>query len=44
MGFDPENVQTIFDIIAGLIHLGELEFESNADDEAAILSEDEDVV
>ncbi|CAM9387457.1 unnamed protein product, partial [Sphacelaria rigidula] len=44
MGFDADNVQAIFDIIAGLIHLGELEFESNADDEAAVLSEDEDVV
>lgn len=44
MGFDPKYVQTIFDIIAGLIHLGELEFEANSEDEAAILSDDEDNV
>lgn len=44
MGFEDDSVRTIFDITAGLIHLGELEFESNAEDEAAVLSEDEDVM
>lgn len=42
MGFEEELVQSIFDIIAGLIHMGELEFDSNPDDEAAILSEEEE--
>ena len=35
-------MQTIFDIMAGLIHLGELEFEAQEEDEAAVLSEDDD--
>lgn len=43
MGFDEELVSTILDIMAGLIHLGELEFEANAEDEAASLSEDDEV-
>lgn len=29
MGFEASSIQTIFDIMAGLIHLGELEFEAN---------------
>lgn len=42
MGFEDSSIQTIFDIVAGLIHLGELEFEAQDEDEAAILSEDEE--
>ena len=42
MGFEDSSVQTIFDIMAGLIHLGELEFDSQEEDEAAMLAEDED--
>ncbi|CAM9751488.1 unnamed protein product, partial [Ectocarpus sp. 12 AP-2014] len=42
MGFEDSSIQTIFDIMAGLIHLGELEFEANEEDEAAMLSEEEE--
>lgn len=42
MGFDESSVETIFDITAGLIHIGELEFEAQDEDEAAMLSEEEE--
>ncbi|CAM9590046.1 unnamed protein product [Ectocarpus fasciculatus] len=42
MGFEASSIQTIFDIMAGLIHLGELEFEANEEDEAAMLSDEEE--
>ncbi|CAM9769459.1 unnamed protein product [Choristocarpus tenellus] len=43
MGFDDERIMTIFDIVAGLIHLGEVEFEANSEDESAKLSEEDGV-
>lgn len=42
MGFDENSMETIFDITAGLIHMGELEFEAQDEDEAAMLSEEEE--
>ena len=42
MGFEESSVETIFDIVAGLIHMGELEFEAHDEDESAMLSEEEE--
>lgn len=33
MGFEEGAVETLFDITAGLVHMGELEFESQEGDE-----------
>lgn len=44
MGFDENSIRTIFDIMAGLIHMGELEFEANEQDEAAMLADDEETL
>ncbi|CAM9710314.1 unnamed protein product, partial [Ectocarpus sp. 8 AP-2014] len=42
MGFEASSIQTIFDIMAGLIHLGELEFEASEEDDAAVLFHEDD--
>ena len=39
MTFEDSSVGTIFDIVVGLIHMRELEFDAHDEDESALLSE-----